>query len=520
MQEDPWTYPAGVKPDRDEEDWNKRAHLLISASESVKKSLRKAYREDPYFKNRYVEEIPNPERVLTPSRFQKGQDGLLYFIDADWRTRLCIPRTKVNWILRWIHDAPHESAHAGPFRFLARLRELFFWKTLAKDAEEFAQTCDVCQKIKIDHRQKMGGLRPAHVPARPFATVSLDLITGLPPSGEERYTAILAIVDKLTRFAIIIPTHNELSQEGFAKFFVDRVVNVFGMPERIICDRDRRWATAFWRSVTDGQTEILNAMIEQMLRAYVATDRSSWSRWLGEIAFAYNSSVHSSTGYSPNFLLFGYHPRGAAGLIAPAGDNVVRPFLPSQKGEDFIAAVEMHRAAARDAVVLAQERQAKAYNKGRRSVDKIEEGDFVLVNPHLLELVDVQGTGKKLVQRTIGPFEVLEKINPVVYRLRLPDTYPMHPVVNLEHLRKYHTSKPEFGERTKLPETHDYIASQEYVVEAIIGHMIKPRKNGNQRFFRVRWEGYGPADDTWVSERDLRNAPALKREYLQLHRLT
>jgi hypothetical protein len=38
--------------------------------------------------------------------------------------------------------------------------------------------------------------------------------------------------------------------------------------------------------------------------------------------------------------------------------------------------------------------------------------------------------------------------------------------------------------------------------------------------FRIRWEGYGPADDTWVSERDLRNAPALKREYLRLHKLT
>jgi hypothetical protein len=310
------------------------------------------------------------------------------------------------------------------------------------------------------------------------------------------------------------------------------------MPERIISDRDKRWSTAFWRSVvmnygsvlamssahhpqTDGQTEILNATIEQMLRAYIAADRSSWANWLSQIAFAYNSNVHSSTGYSPNFLLFGYSPRGAAGLMIPSGDPVARPFLPSQKGEDFIEALEFHRQAARDAVVLAQERQARAYNKGRRPVESIEEGDFVLVNPHSLELVDVKGTGRKLIQRTIGPFEVMEKINPVVYRLRLPDTYPMHLVFNLEHLRKYHVSRKELGERTVLPETRDYMAaSEEYVVEAIIGHATKPRKNGSQRMFRVRWEGYGPADDTWVAERDLRNAPAIKREYLRLHKLT
>ena len=139
-----------------------------------------------------------------------------------------------------------------------------------------------------------------------------------------------------------------------------------------------------------------------MLRVYVASDRSSWSRWLGELAFTYNGNVHASTGYAPSFLLMGYRPSAEAGLLVPASDPVVRPFLPSHKGEDFVKTLEAHQQAARDAVVLAQERQAKAYNKRRRPVESIEEGDWVLVNPHSLELVEVEGTGKKLVQRTIG----------------------------------------------------------------------------------------------------------------------
>ena len=99
----------------------------------------------------------------------------------------------------------------------------------------------------------MGALQPIYIPPRPFATVSMDMITGLPPSGEQSYTAILVIVDKLTKFAIISPTYTTLSQEGFAKLFVERVVNVYGLPKVIISDRDKCWATIFWKSVISNE---------------------------------------------------------------------------------------------------------------------------------------------------------------------------------------------------------------------------------------------------------------------------
>ena len=366
---DPWTYPPGTKisdtsPD---EDWRGQTQLLISVDPKICKEFAEGYEADNFFAPRYIEVQPNEKTVISATHFQRGQDNLLYFVGASWKTRLCVPKSKINYVLRWIHESPYESAHAGPRRFLARLQELFYWPTMNRDAELYATTCDVCQKIKTDHRAKMGALRPTHIPSRPFSTVSMDLITGLPASGEMGYTAILVIVDKLTKFAIIIPTHSTLMQEGFAELFVDQVVNVYGLPEVIISDRDRRWATVFWKSVvanygsvmalssahhpqTDGQTEILNAMIEQMLRAYVSSDKESWSKWLSVLAYSYNSSVHSSTKYSPNFLLMGYNPRISMGAIVPEVDPSRRPFLPSQSAEDFVEALEIHRTFAKDAI--------------------------------------------------------------------------------------------------------------------------------------------------------------------------
>ena len=235
---DQWSYPTDAQLGG-REDWEDRAHLLVSLSPEVIDNFSKGYEEDPFFKQYYVDGIPNPRVALTPSHFRKGSNGLLYFIDARWKTRLCVPHCQVQFVLEWIHEAPHEAAHGGYVKTVERVHELLFWKGMNRDTERFCETCDVCQKMKINRSKKMGALCPSHIPSCPFETVSLDLITGLPSSGEEKHTAVLVIVDKLTKFGLFIPTHDTLTQEGFTRLFVERVVHVYGMLHRIIAGRDR-----------------------------------------------------------------------------------------------------------------------------------------------------------------------------------------------------------------------------------------------------------------------------------------
>ena len=138
----------------------------------------------------------------------------------------------------------------------------------------------------------------------------------------------------------------------------------------------------------------------------------------------------------------------------------------------------------------------------------------MLVNPHSLHLVDVKGTGKKLVQRRLGPFEVQEVINPNVYRLAIPDTYPMNPVINAEHLSAYQSdSEGVFAgiERPVLPDPRksDLYASPEMEVESIVGW----RKRRGQVQYLTRWKDCGPIEDTWLTERDLRNSHAILKAF-------
>jgi hypothetical protein len=116
----------------------------------------------------------------------------------------------------------------------------------------------------------------------------------------------------------------------------------------------------------------------------------------------------------------------------------------------FINKMNTVRDSAQDTLAVAQSKQAKHYNQGRW-LEEFKEGNEVLINPHSLELVDVQGAGQKLVQQCIGPFQILEKINNTAYHIELPPEYQMHPIINQEHLTKYRQRDPS-KESQQLPE--------------------------------------------------------------------
>ena len=145
-----------------------------------------------------------------------------------------------------------------------------------------------------------------------------------------------------------------------------------------------------------------------------------------------------------------------------------------------------------------------------------KQGDKVLVNPHFLDWVDSKGMGMKLKQRWIGPFEILQKINPNVFRLQMSDNYPGLPVFNIEHLRKYEESPPELGDHATLLESrHTRVESPGYEVESTVGD----RRSGKSLQYLVCWLGYGPQYDTWEPARGLRNAATLVRKYQESHGL-
>ena len=210
----------------------------------------------------------------------------------------------------------------------------------------------------------------------------MDLITDLPKSNG--YNAMYIILCKLTKYAFFIPCTMKLSEKEAAKIFFNNIVCLVGLPIQIISDRDSRWKNDFWKEVcqymgsrralttayhpqADGQTEILNQTLEVALRAYINFDCNNWAELLPKIAFAYNNTPHSATGYAPAVLLYGFKPNEHISYIANQNTSII-PQPPLNKilkpeALEFINEFDGMRIAAKDILRRAQSIFENNYNK-------------------------------------------------------------------------------------------------------------------------------------------------------------
>ena len=148
-------------------------------------------------------------------------------------------------------------------------------------------------------------------------------MTGLPRS--KGYDAICVVVDHLTKQRHLIPCTTTITVEELGTLFCDRVFHYHGLPETIVSDRGPQFASHFWKHLCsclkidarlstafhppmDGQTERVNAVVEQHLRAYVVYLQDDWADFLFLAEFVGNNQVSDTTTLSPFFANFGFHP--------------------------------------------------------------------------------------------------------------------------------------------------------------------------------------------------------------------
>ena len=161
--------------------------------------------------------------------------------------------------------------------------------------------------------------------AQPFKVVSMDLITQLPNS--HGYDTILTIVDHgCTRATLFLPCTTNITGEGIAKLYLEHMYKWFGIPSKIISDRDPRFTSHFssalcqqlgidrnismaYHPQTDGLSKRKNQWVEQYLQFMATASQDDWSDWLTIATAVHNNYPNSTTHIAPIEALLGYSPQ-------------------------------------------------------------------------------------------------------------------------------------------------------------------------------------------------------------------
>jgi hypothetical protein len=278
-----------------------------------------------------------------------------------------------------------------------------------------------------------------------------DFVLGFPRTHRGN-DSILVVVDRFTKMAHFIPYYKTSDSTHVANLFFNEVVRLHGLPKSISLDRDTRFTGYFWRTLwkrlgtklnfssayhpqSDGQTEVVNRSLGNILRSLVGGNPRQWDRVLAQAEFAYNDSPNRSTGMSPFQILYGMHPRGVSEL-----QDLGKLEQRSADGEDFAIAIsELHEQVKQKLQDSNYKYKMKAYLK-RREVS-YEVGDMVLA--HLRKERFPKGEYNKMKLKKIGPCRVLRRFSANAYELELPTGIDISPIFNVADLYPYKAGDEE-----------------------------------------------------------------------------
>jgi hypothetical protein len=442
-------------------------------------------------------------------------DGLWYKQHADGRSRVVIPEDAKlqESILHELHDS-RATAHMGQRRTTEQVSRYFWWPGMTSYIKAYIKHCHACQVMKAGHRKPSGLLRPLQIPSRPWSSVSMDLITALPPSGSGN-DCIFVVVDRMTKMCHFEACSTTITAVQLAELFTRVCWRHHGMPLEIVSDRDPRFTARFWQSFwkcigtnlamssayhpqTDGQTERTNRTLEQMLRFYVNRQLSNWDELLLCCEFAYNNSEQASTGHTPFFLNYGMHP------LTPVARQLPEKMLVLETTERLkrLASAQDH---AKESIAEAQRRQ-KAHADRSRSDVGYEVGQSVLLK--LKGRPQQKGPAQKLRPERAGPFKIVEVMTPnIAMRLDMSTvSWKGHDIFHVSQLTPYHDGVDIFPSRTPESVQPCEVAhldgweaeNREFAVNELKASRINPVSRKMEWF--VSFRGYAADSDLWIGE--------------------
>ncbi|KAI5336143.1 hypothetical protein L3X38_015409 [Prunus dulcis] len=301
--------------------------------------------------------------------------------------RLYVPNDEV--LKREILEEAHESVfamHPGSTKMYHTLREHYWWPFKKKEIAEYVRRCLICQQVKAERQKASGLLQPLSIPEWKWERLMMDFVFKLPRT-QSKHDGVWVIVDRLIKSAHFLPVRANYSLNKLAKIFIEEIVILHGVPVSIVSYRDPRFTSRFWTKLNE----------------------------------AFGTQLQFSTAFHPQ-------TDGQSERTIQTLEDMLRACALQFRG-DWDEKLPLMEFAYNDSyqVSIGMSPFDALYGRQCRT-------------PVYWDEVGVVRFGKrgKRSPRYIGPYEIIERVGPVTYRLALPaDLALLHDVFHISMLRKY-----------------------------------------------------------------------------------
>lgn len=285
--------------------------------------------------------------------------------------QILLPALLRQEVLEGVHD---QQGHQGIDRTLALVRSRCYWPRLDRDVREHINNCEPCLLAKPEKVKVPVGTIEAQ---RPLEVVAIDFtVLERSSSGFEN---LLVMTDVFSKWTVAIPCKDQKA-ETVARALIKEWFFKYGAPIRILSDQGRdfeskivaRLCTMYgitksrttpYHPSSNGQVERFNSSLHGLMRTLAPEAKRRWPEHVAELVFAYNTTPHASTGFSPFYIMFGRDPRLPVDVLLGI-ENSSPPIA------DISEYLAVHQQRLQDAYKLVQDKLQQSYERRKVYANK------------------------------------------------------------------------------------------------------------------------------------------------------
>lgn len=364
------------------------------------------------------------------------EEGILLHINKEEimnNKKIVVPQSLRTSLIKIAHD---DNGHLDFSTTMTKIRSKYWWRTLRKDVKAYTSACITCAKVNRRTKLTYGKMGQRPIPNTPMQVISSDHIVALPPTSSGNIY-IFVHIDHATRYIFAKPTCT-LSAQSVIDTIENDLIHVYGPPLTYISDGAPCFTsqltqnffskygiehipTTPYTAQSNGLVERANAYIISTLTKFALNNNTDWDKLLPKAILAINISKQKTTGHSPFYLMFGYHPR------IPPNEIHFGTIL-----EDIDRAHQLEFLTNARKTALQNINNVHEYNKKnfdlRRLQHNITDGSYVLYEWY-------KPTDNKLTPRYKGPFKVIRRVGSVCYEIQDVQKPEKKKIVHVQFLK-------------------------------------------------------------------------------------